>query len=205
LAIDKCGHEIVVPHESGPHEIPGESLTDGDQWCEEKNYPQPESKKYDPPEKEGQRAEQQPDKEERVLHVVLCQHICQSDPAQVLASECESKGHCMPNLIKERFRLEFRPGKVPPVKVWECTMPDAIVGGKLNYETLVSWVTHNCPDMLDDCCIPLANINVINCEDGDYYISDVDINIRPVVLSNEALFYLIMSMLIEASPRRRNR
>lgn len=206
FAIDKCGHEIVVPTESGPHPFPTDLWNENGGWGEGPDGPPQKGETY-PTAKQSEYYEEEPNEEEEVyLHVVLCYHECETSPTPVLASECDTEAICTSGLIEERFRIEFRPDQAPPISVWDCHIPDAITHGELDYEALVRWVTYECPEMPDDCCIPLANVRLTTDPEGPHcHPGDVDINIRPVALSNEALFYLLMSMLFEATPRRRSR
>jgi hypothetical protein len=205
FAIDKCGHEIIVPAESGPHPFPTDLWIENGGWREGGAGPPKDSERHPSSARPGHYEEEQPTEEEEMyLHVVLCYHECETGPTPILAGECDAEEICAPGLIEERFRIEFRSGQAPPIPVWDCHIPDAITRGELDYEALVQWVTYQCPEMPDDCCIPLANVRLTADPEGpSCYPSDVDINIRPVALSNEALFYLLMSMLIEVAPRRR--
>lgn len=197
LAIDKWGREIIVPTESPPVPLPDE-----EPWGENgSGYDH--DRDQESPEQQGGKGEY-PDDDAGEYHVVICYHECLSGSSPVLAGECGSEGWCMPGTLEERYRVEIRPGHVDPIDPWDCHIPDAITGGQLQYEVLVDWVTNSCPELPDDPCVPLANITVHRGDEGPYCEpDDVDINIRQVALSNLALFYLLMSMLYEASPRRR--
>lgn len=201
LAIDRWGREIIVPTESHPVQLPdpGSRHHDGNRQHRYKG----DDERQESPDQNGDK-DDHPDHDEAEYHLVICYHECLSGSSPVLAGDCDDGTWCMPGTLEERYRLEIRPGHVDPVEVWECHIPDAITRGELQYDVLVDWVTNSCPEVPEDPCIPLANITVHRGEKAPYCDrDDIDIAIRQIALSNEALFYLLMSMLIEASPRYR--
>lgn len=214
LALDGQGREIIVPGESGPYPFPDQPAKHAHPHKDE-----PEKRPY-PAEHPGQAgygekgdrpaqsdtAEPYEEPDVVEMHLVVCYHECRTQPTPVLSGDCDGEIQCAPGLIEERFRVEFRPGLAPPISLWDCHIPDAVVRGELDYEVLVRWVTDMCPPPHADPCVPLANIRLTLDPDGPTCApEDVDINIRPLALSNDALFYLILSMLFEAAPRRRGR
>jgi hypothetical protein len=202
MALDPWGQEILVSTPSRPVLLPDEPWGDNDAGYA-RDPARPQRERYDAADVRGEK-EQHPDEEERYYHVVLCYHECQSGPTPVLAGDCGEEIECAAGTIEERYRVEIRPDRLDPISVWDCQIPDAITRGELQYEVLVRWVTDNCPELPDDPCIPLANIRVHRGHDHQYCEpSDIDISIRQLALSNRALFYLLMSMLFEAMPRRR--
>jgi hypothetical protein len=206
VALDSWGREIIVPADSRPQPLP-ENGGPGQAEHREGPRAQPSAaESYGSPERGHDTKQEEPIKEKQAqeYHVVLCYHECQTKPVPVLAGDCDDEMMCAAGTIEERYRIEIRPGHVAPVSLWDCHIPDAVTRGELNYDVLVRWVTDNCPEMLDDPCVPLANLRVWPGKDGPYCEpDDVDINIRQLALSNRALFYLLMSMLFEATPGRR--
>jgi hypothetical protein len=202
LAIDKWGREIVVPEQSSPLPIPAEVVgleaARGRQRRErrqEAHYQQ----------EEGPKQKDHEDEDERFVHLVLCYHECESDPAPVLAGECGSEEACAPGSVKERYCLDIRPGEAPPIAIWDCRIPDVIQRGELDYETLVRWVTQDCAEMPDDPCIPLANLRVAPDDEPHCHPGGVDIVIRPICYTNDLLFYLLMSLITESPSLRHSK
>jgi hypothetical protein len=71
----------------------------------------------------------------------------------------------------------------------------------MDYEAVVRWVTDACPELPTNPCITLANIRV----SGGGHRCDpenIDINVRPIVYSNDLLYNLILSILNEHPDRR---
>lgn len=202
VALDPWGREIVVPADSRAVPLP-EILTE-----RKKRRDEDYVRQYDSLERQHNPKQEEPEEEKEAdeYHVVLCYHDCETNPVPVLAGGCDEEMACAASLIEERYRIEIRPGHVDPISLWDCRIPDAITRGDLNYDVLVRWVTDNCPELPDDPCVPLANLRVWQGEDGPYCEQDeIDINIRQLALSNRALFYLLLSMLFEATPGRQRR
>jgi hypothetical protein len=180
LAIDKAGREILVPKTTRPLTIPQDLLPLPEDDCD--------------------------DDEEYFMHLVLCYEECLADPAPVLAGDCQTDPDCLPSAIRERYRLELRPGKAEKLslEVGEI-MPDVIRNNRINYDELALWVTQGCPQMPEDTCIPLANICLTYSEDG-YETEDtgIDVTIRPIVYTNDVLFLLLLSKMAD-NPRRRRK
>jgi hypothetical protein len=184
FAIDKWGRDIVVPERSIPLAVPGDLLT-----------------------KPCKQDVEQSGKEEMFVRVVLCYHECKGDPMPVLASECQSAVTCVPGSIRERYCLDLRKGKADPPSLFdECRFPDVISEGILDYKALAMWVTRGCPESASDPCIPLANIS-LHDQEGEWVFDegDIDITIRPIVYTNDLLFDLLMSMLVDSPKHRRGK
>lgn len=192
LAIDKWGRETVVPEDSAPQALPKAVLEEEAAGRRYGGKQPHQHQHHEPQQQPGQEGET-----ERFAHIVLCYHECESDPTPVLAGECGSEELCAPGSIRERYRIEIRPGQAPPVAIWDCRIPDVIQRGELDYGTLARWVTQHCPDLPDDPCIPLANLRVITDDEPHCHEEDIDITIRPICYTNDLLFYLLMSMITE--------
>jgi hypothetical protein len=205
LALDPWGREIVVAQETRPLPLPDDPWPEyptGNQQGEEQEQ---EDQDYRQSGRKG-RPKEPPRDEERWYTLVICYHECLTGPMPAMTGDCNGDTQCASGILEERYRLELRPGQADPVSVWDCQIPDAIQGGELQWEVLVRWVTDSCPELPEDACIPLANIRMTRKDGGSYCEpDDVNINIRPLTLSNRALFYLMMSMLFEAMPQRRRR
>ena len=230
MALDQWGREIIVPKDTRPILLPdpGQAATPSQNGGK---YQGPEQQgdyaEHRNPRQNGGYGQQQPpnkhnhnhdhdhnhddeehdDEDEEYYHLVICYNECETNPIPVLAGDCGDQALCSPGTIEERYRLDIRPGYLDPVNVWDCRIPDAITQGELQYDVLVRWVTDSCPDLPTDPCVPLANILVRRGGDDGTYCEagDIDITIRQLALSNRALFYLIMSMMYEATPARRRR
>lgn len=168
LAIDKWGREILVT-EKTPVVIPDDVVK-----------------------KAMNGVNQQSRHQECCVQVLICYHECPADPSPVLTSECGCEPSCAPGAIRERFRIEFKPGCAPPIRV-ECPFPMAVSPGMIDYKGLAEWVTRArpCFDLAKDPCIPLANIPVDKDKCACHCASEeIDISIRPIVFYNRLLFNL---------------
>ena len=168
VAIDPCGRELVVPVKSGPILIPPEVIADA-------------LHAHD-----GSAEDAGP-----CLHVLLCYHECEADPAPVLAGDCDTSQACEPGSIREQYRVVFRPGWLSPTRL-ECRIRGAIRNGQVNYAALASWVTRACPRAPDDLCIPLANIWLAGPEGHRCDWEDIDITVRRIAFTNRLLFDLLL-------------
>jgi hypothetical protein len=186
LAIDKWGREIIVPEKTGPIEIPPHLL--------------PDPVTDEPPEKPPERSQRKRDREEDndpVIRVLLCYHECESDPTPVMGGDCDTVEECAAGSIRERFRIVFKEGPAPPVRL-HCRIPDLFYGGKLDYDALAKHVSEGCPALPADPCIPLANIRLSRHDPGhDCDPERIDITVRPLVYSNDLLLEIILSLLEE--------
>jgi hypothetical protein len=181
IAIDKWGREIIVPEKTGPIEIPAHLL------------PEPAA---DAPLEEptGRRRDRDDDP---VVRVLLCYHECESDPTPVMSGDCGSAEDCEPGSIRERFRIVFKEGPAPPVRL-HCRIPDLFYGNRLDYEALAKHVSEGCPSLAADPCIPLANLRLARHNPGhDCDPERIDITIRPLVYTNDLLLEIILSLLEE--------
>jgi hypothetical protein len=185
LALDKAGREIVVPcptarlaipaAEPEPAPPPGTAPPSTDvpkECCDDHNW----------------------------VTVCVCFHACESDPEPVLAGSCDTTQKCAPGAIRERYKVIVKPGKVPPIRV-DGSIPDLLLGNRINYPALARWVSKPCPCVPDDTCIPLANVHRLPAA-GTIETTDIDITIRPVVYGNDLLYEMILA-LTGADPQNR--
>jgi hypothetical protein len=168
LAIDGWGREIIVPCETQPIPVPPDiaQKASGSGACKEDSY----------------------------VQVLLCYHECKSDPTPILAGDCHSVEPCAPGTIREQYRVEFKEGRAPDPSC-ECRIADLICGGKIDCAVLARWVTRDCVELPSNPCIPLANLRITYREDSpgcDH--GDIDISIRPIVLTNRLLFHILLCL-----------
>lgn len=179
FAIDRAGNEIFVPEEVGPlriepHMLPAPPPSDGDENVHDR---------------------------EAHVHVVLCYHECLAEPMPVHAGDCCAEDPCQPGVIREQYKIEFRPGYLPA----GCGLriEDVIKECPPDYESLhaalARIVSDHCECCPEDACIPLANICVHMDDDQGRRCrcGHIDITVRPIVYNNDLLFQLLLSMLYE--------
>jgi hypothetical protein len=166
VALDRGGHEIIVPRPSGPLVLP----------------PRPAAP-------EGGNGESRKDD---FVHVCIAFNPCEAEQTPVLVDDCGQVQSCSASAVQERYKLFLRDGKAPEIAC-ECRVPEVIASGRLNYAMLVERVTRHCPSVPADLCIPLANI-CLNPGDGPVAASNIDICVRPIVYTNDLLFDIILSL-----------
>jgi hypothetical protein len=107
-----------------------------------------------------------------------------------MAGDCETVALCASGSIREQYRIEVKPGFAAHK---QDTFPtDIVQDGEINYARLVDYVTNSCRRMPDDCCLPLANIELREVDDG--WRPEIDNGVRPIVYTNRVLFHLIDSL-----------
>ncbi len=168
VAIDKWGRVIVVPARR-IHTVPPDIVQAAQGQC----------------------------KESPKVQVLLCYHECSTDPVPVLASEC-CEYECEPGVIRETYRIEFKPGPAPPVTT-NCKVDCAFQGGALNYPALVQWVTsRGCPAPAKDPCVVLANLTITKVGDTEPGSPlKPDITVRQIVMTNRLWFDLLPCLLAQ--------
>jgi hypothetical protein len=185
LAIDRCGREIVVPARSQPVPLPDPPEYDAQKTAQGFQGRPGDGRHYGRQEHRRYHYCSQP-----YVHAVLCYHECESDPVPALHGDCGTMERCASGSIREQYRIELKRGFVP-----ERTrnFPSNIIDeGKIDYDTLVDYVMSGCRRFPDDCCVPLANIELRRGENG--WVPDPDNSIRPIVYTNRLLFYLIEAL-----------
>lgn len=177
LAIDRCGREIIVPKPSRPVSLP--PLPE---------YEAESSKEYRP------KHHHKPDPgyycEIPYGHVVLCYHECSTDPGPAMAGDCDTVALCANGAIREQYTVEIRPGFAPERK---STFPDVIEGKRISYNAIIDYVTRPCRALAEDCCIPLANVELRDT--GKEWEPEINIYVRPIVYNNRLLYDLILSLV----------
>jgi hypothetical protein len=174
LAIDRHGHEIVVPCTSPVVKLPEDLQVMPEAGeCEDK------------------------EDDHGHVHLVLCHHDCLTDPAPVHVGGC-GDDPCQPGAIVERYELHVRPGTAPTSGA-ELLIPDVLQSGRVDYETLVHYVSQGCVPCPKDPCIPLADVRLEVDTDKDKRVpKDIDITVRPLVYTNDLLFQLILALAHES-------
>jgi hypothetical protein len=182
VAIDKWGREIIVVNDTQPIAIPGTQIERGAEIQHDRQQQQQYQKKGSE------------DRAHAWVQVVICYRECESDPVPVMAGDCHACEPCAPSTIREVYSVEFRPGPAP----WpacDCRIPEALGGGGIDHAVLARWVTYNCPEVAEDPCIPLANIRIIDPDEGHRCDEgNIDIRIRPIVYTNDLLYELLVCM-----------
>jgi hypothetical protein len=197
-AIDKCGREIIVCKPSPPFDLP-----DPPSSTDQPGQPPVQTPVTKPADTQNPPAPKpvngsKPDNpctpklgEYRLL--TICFHECQTDPVPALGGDCDTQGLCSPGAIRETYKLEIKPrGLCYPQS--QSVIQNAISKtGPVDYRELVKYVTESCPAPNGDCCIPLANIRVPGPGES-YTDDDIDINVRPIVYTNDLIYQLILAM-----------
>jgi len=172
LGIDKTGRELVVPEPSQWTPVP-QSVLDA-------------------------AAERAKDSDDTgCIQVLLCYHECRGDPEPVYAGDCECHDPCAPSTLRERYRIEFRPGCAKRREP-SCRIPDLIGRRGLDRDALARWVTEerDCACVSRDPCLLLANVRLTDDDDAPRcHPGEVDTSVRPILASNVVLMELILALL----------
>jgi hypothetical protein len=195
LAIDRHGNEVIVDQDSRPIPIPGPPPP----------KPPPGTPQASPSARQGpvqsHANDSCGDDEGHWHHLVLCYHECKADPTPVMTSECNEHERCQPGVIRERYKLELRPGRAPG-SPGDLYMQPPICDGRIDYEALVKFVTcSGCQPCPDDPCIPLADICATIDPDSGRPRIHVHIEVRPIVYTNDLLYQLLLCQTSETKHR----
>jgi hypothetical protein len=199
-AIDKWGRVMIVPGETKPITIPAEMLPPPSEKADyEVKEWQGEQYKGDQKDDSYRHWEDKKKHDDMWIKVMLCYHECESDPVPVMAGDCCGTEVCAPSTIREQYRVTFREGRSKPINT-TCAIPDFVPREKIDYPSIVRWVTDSCPELAANPCITLANIRVSG---GGHHCNDdnIDINVRPIVYSNDLLYNVILSILFDRDRR----
>lgn len=197
IAIDRCGHEIIVCQNSEPQPLP----------------PPPQTPTNPPPQSQGtpgagSQVESAPGTGPwpnrptgqqgwdcgKFVHVSLCYHECQSDPVPAMGGDCDVQFVCAPGAIRERYRIAIDDGRVSPART-TSRITDIIVNGTVNYVALANYVTsQNCQNPCPDCCIPLANVRIPDPGQSYDPNKSIDISVRPICYTNDLLYEMILAL-----------
>lgn len=202
VAIDKWGREIIVPKVTDPITIPADLIPPAPPAKENQGeYQQQGEVKQEGGGYQNQQRHYGERKEEDAwVKVMLCYHECEGDPVPVMAGDCRGADSCAAGTLREQYRVTFREGRSKAVSR-HCNIPDFIPRDRMDYEAIVRWVTDECPELPANPCITLANVRVAG---GGHHCDpeNIDINVRPIVYSNDLLYNLILSLLTDYPDRR---
>jgi hypothetical protein len=204
VAIDKCGKEIIVcqpvsfplpapqappPQGTGPATQPGAGPSPASAG------PSPAPPVAPPP--------PDPCGDNGIYkHLVICYHECPSDPSPAFGGDCDTQSMCTPGSIREKYCLKLVDGKLCPAST-TSPLQGVLSGGALNYSMLATYVANlQCCGSIDDCCIPLANIQ-IPVQPNTYTQNSIDISIRPLVYTADMLYELLLACLNQGQPQLR--
>jgi hypothetical protein len=168
FAIDRWGREIIVPGETKPFDLP-----------------------TPPPPKEQQPESGDCAENDHWYHLLLCYHECGSSPEPVLGGECGVET-CVPSLVQERFKLDWRKGRAPEPPHEDC-LSELITGDRINRRAIAQHVTQCCSRTPCDPCIELANLRLPRQPEGGN--TDIDISVRPIVYTNDLLFEMLSALI----------
>jgi hypothetical protein len=216
VAIDKCGHEIVVCQPSVPIPLPvpappaqttGSGQTPPPPPTSANNPQQPSSTATQPagipmiassatptmgngsPANGAENCDCAD-----YYHLMLCYHECPIDPSPSLGGDCDTRATCSPGAIRERYTLELVEDKLAAART-ASALSELINGGTISYQTLATYISNiSLDDPCPDCCIPLANIRVPSYGTPYDQSNDIDISVRPIVYTNDLLYEIILAM-----------
>jgi hypothetical protein len=219
IALDKCGREIIVCQQSEPCLLPQPTAPPP---------PAPTTTTTTPPAEGTPTAPSNPGTSSQPpvtstaqqttnpsgmsgecsdtgnwCHLAICYHECPTDPSPALGGDCDTQSTCSPGAIRERYCLKICDNKQCPPSTTSNLQP-MISGGVLNYAMLATYVSNQkcCTPPIDDCCIPLANIQ-IPASPNLYTANSIDINIRPLVYTNDMLYDLMLAWMNQGQPQTR--
>ncbi len=216
VAIDKCGHEIIVCNPSAPIVLPVPAPPPAQTGGTQPSPAPPSPPKS--PQQPGTTATQPAGTPANTgssttnggngssnggtencdcadyYHLMLCYHECPADPAPSLGGDCDTKATCSPGAIRERYTLELVEDKLAPARTTSA-LTDLINGGTISYPALATYVSNlTFDDPCPDCCIPLANIRVPDYGTPYDLNRDIDISVRPIVYTNDLLYEMLLAI-----------
>lgn len=204
IAIDKCGHEIMLCQPSAPISLPPPppaTSTPGTSGGTGQTPPggTPPAGTPTNPDRTPAATTPSPGNEGwdcgKFVQVLLCYHECQSDPVPAMGGDCDTQAPCAPGAVRESYRIEVKEGKCNSART-TSRITDIIVNGSLNYAALANFVTsQSCQNGCSGCCcIPLANIRIP--DPGQTYdpANSIDISVRPICYTNDLLYEMILAM-----------
>jgi hypothetical protein len=190
LAIDWHGREIIVPEEAGPFMIDQAVIEQAARQLHEH---------------QGAGAERKPPKlAEQSLH--MHKHVIirlelgyrETEGGPVPAepgSDCDT-GPCVPGTIYEQYSVRFAPRPAREIDCG-CEIPDLLDGTRIDHGALAKWVTRRRGlKPPGNPAIALANIRIRLDGEGPHHCKqeDIDIQVRPVVYSNDLLFQMLLCL-----------
>jgi hypothetical protein len=202
VAIDKCGREIIVCQPSDPYTLPPPAATPtagasapGASPTSTTKGPgvAPTGTTASPP--AGTQTAGSDCTDTGVYkHLCVCYHECLTDPSPALGGDCDTQASCAPGSIREKYCLKLCDGKLCPAPT-TSPLQSVISGGALNYSMLATYVANlQCFNPGEDCCIPLANVQ-IPAQGQSYSQNSFDISIRPLVYTVDMLYDLMLASM----------
>ena len=135
-------------------------------------------------------------------YLAICYHECPTDPTPAFGGDCDTQSLCTPGAIRERYCLKLIEGKQCPPSI-NSPLQSVITNGVLNYCMLATYIsTQKCMSPVEDCCIPLANIQ-IPVSPNTYSQNSIDICIRPLVYTNDVLYDLLLAFMNQGQAQTR--
>jgi len=207
IAIDKCGHEIVVCQPSEPQSLkpftpappangaPAGNPGDSSSSASNAAAAQPEAgggtagsaaTNTANPRGEGWDCG-------KFVYVSICYQECPADPVPGMGGDCDTNAVCSPGSIKEQYRIKLTQGKAPART--NSRISNIFRDGMVDYLELAKYVRdRGCKSACPDCCIPLANIRLP--EPGKPYDpnTSIDISVRPICYTNDLLYEMILAL-----------
>jgi hypothetical protein len=204
VAIDKCGREIIVCQQSDPYSLP-QPTTPTTTATGPVPIPPPPSATFPtnpttPTTGGGTSMSGDCSDTGTYCHICICYHECPTDPSPTLGGDCDCQSACTPGSIRERYCLKKMDGKFCSAST-SSPLQGVLNNGSLSYCSLANYITNqNCLAPVDDCCIPLANIQIpplaTTPPQAPYVI---DITIRPIVYTNDLLYDMILAYMNQGS------
>jgi hypothetical protein len=209
VAIDKCGKEIIVCQPSDPFPLPAPQAPNpasqggGTAVSPPGSAPSPATNGGTPAPPLAPPPPPDPCSDTGTYkHLVICFHECPADPSPALGGDCDTQSMCTPGSIRERYCLKLCDGKLCPAST-TSSLQSVLSGGALNYSMLATYVANlQCCSSIDDCCIPLANIQ-IPVQPSTYTANSIDISIRPLVYTADMLYELLLACMNQGQPQLR--
>jgi len=127
------------------------------------------------------------------VHLVLCYQECPTDPVPALGGDCDTQAICSPGAIRERYQLKLVDGRLNAARTTSA-LSMAFSGGTVNYRALSDYVRGvGMVDQGCDCCIPLANIE-LPAPGRSYTNLSIDNTVGPIVYGNDLLYEMILAL-----------
>jgi hypothetical protein len=212
VAIDKCGHEIVLCQPSAPIQLPvpppPPAPGSGPQTPAAPTAPSdpqpPGTATATPPATATSTTPGNDNGSSNgtakncdcadYYHLLLCYHECPTDPSPSLGGDCDTLATCSPGAVRERYTLELVEDKLAPARN-TSPLSELVNGGTISYAALAAYVANlTFDDPCPDCCLSLANIRVPDPGSNYDQNQSIDISVRPIVYTNDLLYEMILAM-----------
>lgn len=206
MAIDKCGREIMVCEPSDPYPLPPPQVSppQGSSSGQGSGAGSPQTgatASVGPtPTPVPYGSNNECNDTGIYKHLCICYHECPTDPSPALGGDCDTQAVCTPGSIREKYCLRLCDGKLCPAPT-TSPLQSVLSGGALNYSMLATYVANlPCSTPSNDCCIPLANVQIPQ-EGQTYSQNSFDIAVRPLVYTADILYELLLALLNQNQPQ----